>query len=52
MDEMCLGLTEASFTKDPKNTCYTLVNFLSKYVFWELSDNHMLSIKLTNTLVR
>lgn len=27
----------------------SLLNFLSKYVFWDQSDNHMLSINWTNT---
>lgn len=36
-------------TKDHKKA---LLNFLSKYVFWEQSDNHMLSINWTNTPVR
>lgn len=46
------GRAQTWFTIANKGSQKALLNFLSKYVFWEQSDNHMLSINWTNTLVR
>jgi len=43
------GGAQTWFTIANKGSQKYLLNFLSKYVFWEQPDNHMLSINWTNT---